>query len=208
MVWSGLYYALILTLGFCLIKLLVPHLAPARTIVPGYWDPDTLFDLGRITGGYAIEDAVYMFLSGGITAVLYETLFRKKLSKKRISHKPHYALTAGLVGAMLVALIPANLIYVLITFGFVAALVICIQRKDLLAHVLFGGISYLLVYGFLSFVFLHIYPQYIHDYYRVQNLSGVVIFSVPIEEFLFALSFGLSWSPIYEYVKGLRDINE
>lgn len=209
MLWSGLYYTFILSLGFVVIKLIVPELPPERTIVPGYWNPDTLFNLGRITGGYAIEDAIYMFFTGGIAAAIYETLFRKTLGHRAIKHRPHYALLFALIIAGIIAkLWPANLIYVLIAFGFAAAFIICVQRKDLVAHCVLGGVSYLVVYIILSFAFLSLYPNYISDYYSVQNLSSHLLFGVPIEEYLFALSFGLSWSPIYEYVKGLKDIKQ
>lgn len=207
MVWSGLYYFAILSLGFILLKLILPGLPPERTIVPGYWNPDTLFDLGRRTGGYAIEDAVYMFFTGGIAAAVYEIIFRKKLGHGHLKHRPHYALMAGMAAGGIVGLLRINLIYVLIAFGFVTALVICLQRRDLIQHSFYGGISYLITYSVLAFLFLSIYPDFISIYYRVENLSGFILHSVPIEEFLFALSFGMSWSPIYEYVKGVRDAN-
>jgi hypothetical protein len=204
MVWSGLYYLVILSLGFVLIKLVAPNMPPEQTIVPGYWDPDTLFNLGRITGGYAIEDAVYIFFTGGIAAAVYETFFRKKLGRRHVKHRPHYALILGAIAGGLVGLMEVNLIYALIAFGFAVALVIWIQRRDLIQHSLAGGVSYLLVYIVCAFIFLNIYPDYITTYYRVANLSGILLFTIPIEEFLFALSFGLSWSPIYEYVKDIK----
>ncbi len=209
MIWSGLYYMLILSFGFILIKFVAPNLSPERTIVPGYWNPDTLFNLGRITGGYALEDAVYMFFTGGIAAALYETLFRKKLGHIHLKHRPHYALLTGLIAATSIYIfLPVNLIYVLIGFGFSVALVICLQRNDLIPHVILGGISYLFVYTVLSLIFLGVYPNYVHDYYSVQNLSGILLSRVPLEEYLFAFSFGLSWSPIYEYVRGIKDIKQ
>lgn len=204
MVWSGMYYFLILSVGFMLIKIIAPNLPPEKTIVPGYWDPDTLFDLGRITGGYAIEDALYMFFTGGIAAAVYETFFRKKLGHRHLKHRPHYALVIGAVVGGLFGLLAVNLIFALIAFGFASAVVIWIQRDDLFPHSLYGGISYLLVYSVCAVVFLQIYPDYIAGYYSVHNLSGVLIYGIPIEEFLFALAFGLSWSPIYEYVKDIK----
>ena len=71
MILSGWYYFFVVSFIFILIKLINPQ----QTIVPGYWNPDTLFNLGRITGGYAIEDAFYVFLTGGIAASVYEVIF-------------------------------------------------------------------------------------------------------------------------------------
>ena len=204
MIWSGLYYLAILSVGFILIKLIFPDLPAEKTIVPGYWNPDTLFNLGRITGGYAIEDAVYMFFTGGIVAAVYETLFRKKLGHRHLKHKPHYAIIIGTVAAGVVGYLSPNLIYPLIAFGFATAFVIWMQRHDLIRHSLYGGISYLLIYFLCAFIFLKVYPNYIADYYSVRNLSGMLLFTIPIEEFLFTLAFGFSWSPIYEYVKDIK----
>ncbi|MFA6270440.1 MAG: lycopene cyclase domain-containing protein [Candidatus Paceibacterota bacterium] len=203
MLWSGYYYFIILSIGFILIKIVSPNISANKTIIPGYWNPDTFFDLGRITGGYSIEDAFYMFLTGGIAAAVYEVIFRKKNTGKKLKNKPHYALISGvLVGGITSSIFDLNLIWVLIIFGFVASLVICLQRRDLIAEVILGGISYLFVYIFFSLLFTSIFPNYITDFYSLQNLSGVLTFNhIPIEELLFALSFGMSWSPIYEYVK-------
>lgn len=204
MIWSGKYYFVILSVGFILIRIIAPNLPTKQTIVPGYWNPDSLFNLARITGDYAIEDAIYMFFSGGIAAAVYEIFFRKKLGRKHLKYKPHYALLAGTLVGAYVGHKGLNLIYVLIVFGFVSAMVIWAQRRDLFLHSLGGGFAYLLVYAACAYVFLSIYPDYITKYYSVQNLSGILWFGVPIEEYLFAVGFGLSWSPIYEYVKDIR----
>src|SRR5581483_8998395 len=88
MVWSGKYYFIVLTLGFLAIKLVSPYLSLHQTIIPGYWNPNTLFDLGRLTGGYSIEDALYIFFTGGIAMAAYEILFRKKLGHRHTKHHP------------------------------------------------------------------------------------------------------------------------
>ena len=204
MVWSGLAYFAVLSIGFLMLKIFFPDISPERSIIPGYWNPNTLFDLGRRTGGYGIEDAIYMFFTGGIAVAIYEELFRKHLGNRKIKHKPHTAFAIGALGAIFTAAVHVNLIYAMITSGFVGAIIIWFQRPDLIKHSLLGGASYLFVYFLFFLLFLQLYPDYIHLYYGVANLSGYLFFGIPIEEFLFAFSFGLMWSPIYEYAKDLR----
>src|SRR3989344_2191199 len=187
MIWSGCTYVADLSIGFVVLKIIMPDLASERTIVPGYWDPNTLFDLGRRTGGYAIEDAIYMFLTGGIAAAIYEELFRKHIGHRRAKHKPHIAMAAGAAGGL-----------------FAASFAIWIQRKDLIKHSIFGGVSYLIVYVASFLLFLQLFPNYITLHYSIENLSGFLLLGVPLEELLFAFSFGLMWSPIYEYTKDIR----
>lgn len=202
--WGGYYYLIILSLGFILIKFLAPDIPLQMTITPGYWNPNTLFDLARLTGGYSLEDALYMFFTGGIAVAIYETLFRKHLGHRHLKHRPHFALIIGTIAGVATAMLKVNLIYVLISFGFAGAVMTWFQRPDLIKHSILGGISYLLLY-ILSFeLFLAIFPEYVTTYYGLQNISGILLLGIPLEELAFAFGFGLMWSPIYEYVKDVR----
>jgi lycopene cyclase-like protein len=43
-------------------------------------------------------------------------------------------------------------------------------------------------------------PGYIEAVWNVPALSGVLVYCIPLEELLFGLTFGLSWSSVYEHV--------
>jgi hypothetical protein len=205
MLWSGAFYIIILTVGFFAHSLVADN--PARAITPGYWTPHTLLNIGAITGGYAIEDVVFMFFGGGIAAGLYELSFRKKIKEKFDRRlKKHHALWAGLLGAIIFHyLVPLNDMYLLITFNFFGALAILWQRKDLISHSIIGGLLALASYtcGFLVWVL--IYPNLINDIYQLQLTSGVFLLGLPLEEFLYAFTFGMIWAPIYEYEHRYKD---
>jgi hypothetical protein len=203
MVWSSWYFFFIMTVGFIVIKVFA-HISPAQSINPGYWSPPTLFNLNNLTGGYGIEDALFMFFIGGIAAVIYEELFRHHITYKRLGHKPHYALLAGVIAALIVASTGINLFYTIVAFSFVGTAVIWIQRRDLILHSILGGISFLIVYVCLYLCILFIYPDFIVQYYNLRNISGILWLGLPLEEYIFAFGLGLMWSPIYEYVKDLR----
>ena len=205
MLWSGFYYTVILSAGFILLKIAVPHLSPEKAIVPGFWNPDTLFNLGRITGGFSIEDVLYMFFTGGYVTAIYETFFHHHLKEASLKSYPHLALKLGAFVAVLVGLIfHPNLIWVLIAFGFGIALTIWIQRPDLISQSITGGVIYVAIYLAMFFIVTRaIFPHFLQTYYNLPNLSGIMVLGSPLEEFLFVLSFGLSWSPIYKYKKNL-----
>jgi len=43
-------------------------------------------------------------------------------------------------------------------------------------------------------------PGYIAQVWNVPALSGILIFGIQLEEFLFGFAFGLYWSGVYEHV--------
>jgi hypothetical protein len=205
MLWSSWYFLFIITLGFVAMKFTM-HVSAAESINPGYWSPQSLFDLNAQTGGYSIEDAFFMFFIGGIAAVLFEEVFRRHVRYRRITQKPHHAVLFGVVCAAIVAFTHVNLIYALITFCYAGALYIWIVRRDLFVHSLLGGTSFLLVYiGGYVFTMLF-FPDFVTHRYHLENISGKLFIGVPLEEYMFALGLGFMWSPIYEYAKNLREV--
>lgn len=203
MMWSSWYFLFVMTLGFLALAL-VGHIPAYMSINPGYWNPDTLFDLNRLTGGYAIEDAFFQFFIGGIAAALYEEVFGKRIGHRHAKHKPHLAIKIGVAAAIVIALLKVNLIYALIGFGFVGAGTIWIQRRDLLTQSLLGGMLFFIVYTASYLAVLFFFPDFVTAHYNFQNISGVLIFGLPLEEYLFALSFGCMWTPLYEYAFDVR----
>jgi hypothetical protein len=205
MVYSGLFYLVYGFIIFLFIKLLATD--PARAINPGYWTPPSLFDLNSKTGGYGIEDALFSFFAGGIAACLYDVLFKIRAAKKA-DHKlkkGHALSLALLVSSVVFVLTPLNAIYFFIFLGFFGAAAIIWQRKDLLLNALAGGVIFMVLYGILFTVFNFLFPHFLADYYHLQMTSHIMVLGIPLEEYLYALSLGLMWAPIYEYEHRVKD---
>ncbi len=211
MVWGGTVYFVLLSIGFVVYRLFM-HDA-VRAINPGYWAPPTLFNLQHIMHGYGIEDALFMFFYGGIAVVIYEFFFRKKLPQLSQADlkKPDvkgFLLVAGIGTAGAVAVYFAaylNDIYLLISSAFFAALVIIWKRRDLAAQSLLGGLLFVVLYGVvLGQIFLHLFPHFLANYYHLRATSGVLLLGIPLEEYLYAFSFGMFWAPVYSFVYGLK----
>jgi hypothetical protein len=64
--------------------------------------------------------------------------------------------------------------------------------------------SFTVLYFVLFLCVLFLYPQFVERFYNLPNLLGIYVRGVPIEELLFAATFGAMWSVAYEYVHGYR----
>ncbi len=206
MVWSGLAYIIATTfLAIGLKTLAVFNIG--ETIVPSFWNPKTLFNLALITGGYSIEDALFMFFIGGVATFVYELALQRRIKVAK-SRKHHLrAPLIGIAAALLFEILfKANWIYALAVFGFAAAASIWVENKNLIGHSLLGGTILAIAFLAAFALFNQIFPDFVQRVYNFQNVSGVLVLSVPLEELLYAFSFGLAWSPIYEYEHGAKTI--
>ena len=176
-------------------------------INPGYWSPPSVWDLNRITGGLGIEDVLYMFFVGAIAAGLYEVILKFKISKKTDKNlKKGHALLVGLIaGATVFAFTPVNVVYFFIILQFSGALVIVLQRRDLVSHALVGGVFFMFLYGTLFMIFKFLFPSFLDSYYHLERTSQIWIIGIPLEELLYSFSLGLMWAPLYEYEYRTRD---
>ena len=209
MIWSGLAYILFTIPFFILLIWIIPKFIYfGDPIYPEYWSSKTLFNLMQITNGLSIEDLAFMFFAGGVAAFAYEGLFRKKIKVKR-SYTPH--LRAVLIGYILALVIQyfllINHIYVLIFSALIGAAFLCIDRKDLIRHALLGGITFAFLYFTFFLFFNFIFPDFVPLSYKLENISGILLWNVPLEEVLYAFSFGLLGGPLYEYAHGEKDID-
>ena len=173
--------------------------------VPQYWTPPSLFNLDqRIRVG--IEDFLWAAAVGGIASVVGEVVVRERLAASRRSRHTRHYYPFFLVGLVFVLLefwrnnTMDNTI-ISLTAG---ALVLAYLRRDLIPLMLTSTVSFTALYFVLYLLVLFFYPQFVLRFYNLPNLLGIYIHRVPIEELLFAATFGAIWSVGYEYVHGYR----
>lgn len=205
MVWTAAVYILFSGIILSFWTLFRQFIYLGEPIVPSYWFPPTLFDIGRLTGFSGIGDILFLIFIAGIATALYEFIYKKEIiiRKNRKKHLRTFII-AFIAFFVFVYFSPYNLVYGFVFSNFVGAIVLCIERRDLLMHSLMGGVSFLIVYTIAFFVFIILFPDFILNFYNLNNLSGVFIFGIPLEEYLYAFSFGLMWAPMYEYEHGLK----
>jgi len=175
--------------------------------VPEYWNPPSLFDLAQTTG-FDIESLIFCFAIGGLGLVLYDALFMVRhdpMSHDERAHARHRYHRLTLASPIIVFLLLSlatnwNAIYTGSISMFVAGLAALWCRPDLKKKIWLGGGMFLMLY-FVYFFFLDLMsPGYIERVWSLGNISGVILAGIPLEEYLFAFTFGMLWSSYYEHI--------
>ena len=176
--------------------------------VPEYWSPPSLFDLAMRTG-FDIESLIFSFGIGGIAVVLYGRIFRRQdvsMSAKEHNlsrHKFHIWMLLS-APAVLVALLlttDLNPLHSSIIAMIVGGLATWYCRTDLKKKMIVSAFLFLALYFVYFWTLIVIAPVgYVENVWNLEALSGILIIGIPLEELLFALSFGFIWSSIYEHL--------
>ncbi len=167
-----------------------------------WWRPPTLLGT-RIS----IEDFMVGFFPGGIMAVIYEVIFKKRLYKR----KPKHHVVGGVTLMVLLALVTEWMILVMNLTSFwassislisVAGLIVFL-RKDLFFNALGSAVLMLIASLPFYYTIILLSPEWI-DITYLPTLSGIRTMGIPIEELVFWFLAGLVWGPFYEYWQGER----
>lgn len=175
--------------------------------VPEYWFPPSLFNLAEKTG-FDVESLIFSFAIGGIGTVLYTLIFRRSLAEipsTGRAHKKHrlhfYILFLPVFLFLVLALFSSlNHIYCGIIAMFLGGLATLYCRPDLKGKIAISGILFTLLYFIYFGSILLFYPQYVELFWNFDNLTHILVLGIPIEELLFAFTFGMFWSGLYEHL--------
>ena len=174
--------------------------------VPEYWNPPSLFELAQRTR-FDIESLIFSFGIGGVGVVLYSALTRTHLAPLSAAsrHEPlhkfhHIALFVPAVAFVPLVRLPWNSIYAALSALLLGSVAAVACRPHLARKALIGGALFLGLYSAFMFALSLSAPGYIAHVWNLPALSGVLIFDIPLEEFLFGAAFGLYWSAVYEHL--------
>jgi hypothetical protein len=174
--------------------------------VPRYWNPFTLFDLAHRTG-FDLESLLFAFSIGGIAFAAYALLFHvgpvESIAAERDKglHRQHTlaVISAPLLFGILSVTTRLNPIYlsaIALVVGFFATLY-C--RRDLWVKMIVSGGVFFTIYFFVFASFNLAFPGYVEAVWNLKAISGIRWAGVPLEELMFAFTFGLYWSSVYEH---------
>lgn len=174
--------------------------------VPEYWNPPSLFDLAHRTG-FDIESLIFSFGIGGIAVVLYERIFQTGLKNMSLSahdalrHRYHLwaILTAPIIFLVLTLITTFNPIYISVIALLIGGFATWYCRPDLKKNMIVSAFVFLALYFVYFLALIVVYPGYVQQVWRLEVISGILIAGIPLEELLFAASFGFLWSSIYEH---------
>ncbi len=175
--------------------------------IPDFWNPPILFNLTSKIG-FEIETTIFMFSWGGIATVIYELFFQKRIAdvcRCVVSYPRWFPLIASAVLYGLLAILTGlNAAYIGIFSLLVAIAIMAGYRQDVIPEVLGSAVLFGAFYFLFYELFIIIHPQFVETYYTFENLTGILIVGVPLEEVLMGIAFGAFFSPMYIYVKRKR----
>ena len=175
--------------------------------VPEYWNPPTLFDLAQLTG-FDIESLIFTFAIGGTGSVLYRVIYKKNIMKMEINemkssrHQLHIYILFLPVPIFIVLAIftQLNHIYCGVIAMFAGALLTLYCRPDLKWKIWIGGLLFLIYYFIFFLTLLAFFPDFVTRVWNLEVLTGILFLGIPIEELMYAFTFGMLWSSLYEHI--------
>ncbi|MCK0191965.1 lycopene cyclase domain-containing protein [Arenibacter sp. F20364] len=175
--------------------------------VPEYWHPPSLFDFA-IKTGFDIESLIFSFAIGGIGTVLYNLLFKRRYIEMAHTERGHamhrlhiYILFVPVLVFLVLSLFTdLNHIYCGILAMFMGGLATLYCRPDLKGKIWVGGLLFTLLYFVYFGSIIPFYPDYVELYWNLENLTQILVLGIPIEELLFAFTFGMYWSGLNEHL--------
>jgi hypothetical protein len=181
--------------------------------VPRYWNPPSLFDLAQRTG-FDVESLIFCFGIGGVGAVLVNVLTQRiavpvgSAERHHPTHRLHrWVLFSPSVVFLVLLPVGWNPIYPGIVAMLIGAVLSAWCRPDLSRHALLGGLVFLIYYMvFLTGLDFTAPTGYIAEVWNLEDLSGLSLGFMPLEELLFAVAFGSYWAGAYEHVTWRRAI--
>ena len=175
--------------------------------VPAYWSPPSLFNLAATTG-FDIESLIFSFAIGGLGFALYMTAFSIQEEEpvpyaEIIAARHRYHLPLLFVTPVLFIVLSLftrfNPIYCAIVALLLGGITTWYCRPDLKRKMIVSAFLFLALY-FLYFLTLIIAePGFVNRVWNLPALSGIFVLGIPVEELLFAFSFGFYWSTVYEH---------
>jgi hypothetical protein len=166
-------------------------------------------------GVIAVEDFLFAFCLTGIAAVIYEAVVGKRLVAwrgERVLLRPkvvHWMAQLVIVFAIwtcisvsIMALFPINAVYAFAAGGMLIGTYIIADRHDLMLNALgSGALTALLLFILEQIFFRRLFSFDAEQIWQMENLSGVLLGPMPMEELLWFGVVGFAVGPLYEFVR-------
>lgn len=182
--------------------LAAPQAFYAFLLVPIYWNPPRIMIFG-----VGIEDFIFSFLAGGLVWMGVLLFFKNKLIFQ-------YRIKTIILRFLMVFCLSILVISILYLVGFkdmlnpfitmiIACVVILIYSFSYWKIFLFESIASLLVYGVGLKTVFFIWPDLITLWTR-ENLWGLSIAGIPLEELVWAFLYGGSWCLTIAFILNVK----
>ena len=188
--------------------LCLPFGLTAPLFIPEYWDPVVIY---KLFGLFDIESLIFCFFTGGIAAVLYEETFKAKLQilkyDKRARFRGNFISFCLLFAAILLVAVNNFTDWSVMRSFFICVILgymyFMHSRPDLFRKSFITGFIFTFLYVLTLLLINNIFPGFLNHQYNLDGASGTV-FSIIIEEYVYAFLFAIFWSIIYEEMRNVR----
>jgi hypothetical protein len=205
LVWIGLYlYRKNTRKEMVAISLVISLTGPISNIIymKDWWKPLTIW--GPKIG--IIESLIVAFSIGGIMAVIYEDLFKKKikLRKNRNKSKDNKRLLFLMVSTAILMfvffyLFSLNSFWAINLCLVYAISIIIYHRPDLIVEASVSAVAMFFVASFVYGGLEFLTPGWIDSFWYWQNVPRIIFLNVPIDDTVNYLLIGAFVGTLYEY---------
>lgn len=167
-----------------------------------YWQPFKIF-----TPEGLFIDILFAAFIFSLTCVIYNLFFKmKSISIKKVPKT--YFIYRSLIGVIILIgslviftdIIGVNSIYSSAIGFLILTSIIWFERHDLVKISIIGAIFFM-IFTFIGYrIILTIWPNFIQEIWLLKNISGILIFGIPLEEFIWFSTWGLVGISLYEWV--------
>jgi hypothetical protein len=171
-----------------------------------YWNPQFIFP------NFPFESFYYGLIFGGISTELYELIFQKRNSLKKLHPNrfkilPFFILFTALCFLFFVDMLElkSTIAYLIPPLGI--GLTVAIFRKDLFISQIWNGL-FLTIITFIMFQILLLINPLLFEEYWYLGSETIYIIGVPLEELAFGFFVGFGLCNLYEFLFGYSLIKE
>jgi hypothetical protein len=169
--------------------------------VPEYWQPVRVFDFSL-----GIEDLMFSFSTGIIA--LYVLALRYpgisiSTSLKAVSLRYLKICLFGIAVTAVMLQTQMMVMHQALLGIFIIAAVLGSLKRWIIAPAMLSGVFFTLFYGLILMSEFFFFPAF-HQQWTAENLSGLTLAHVPVEELYWAFAFGGCWVIVMAFLLDLR----
>ena len=176
-----------------------------------WWNPPNITNTP-----IGIEDFLFGFVIGGISAIIYEEIFKKRVKIRKVKEIKEKQRNLNILSLVLLNLglyfgsfylLKINSFFSTVISLAITIPIIYLKRKDLIINSLATGLLITII-GFVGYSLVEIInPGYILFVFNFGEIPKIIILNVPLYDLIWLFLFGAFIGPLYEYWKEGKLIN-
>jgi len=141
-----------------------------------------------------------------LSSAIYETFFHKRISPAHHPHRPRLLwLLSGLLIFAILLFFNLSLIVAILAALLADLIIVLILSPDLIWDVIFSGSCMGALYLMIFLITFRGFPGGMANLWFTNTISGLTLWSMPIEELLVVVLFGALVGPLYIAIKDLKE---